>query len=103
MPRPGRTSQRGYGRPHRRRREQLLAAHIDGTPCDHCGQPMLRAQGLQADHSHPRALTDGLPDRLLHASCNASRGATFGNRYRRSASYRCKPTQPPQWLNQLDP
>lgn len=88
MPRAGRTAARGYGRPHQRARRWLLARHVDGTPCAHCSQPMYKAQDLQADHSTPRALADGLPDRLLHASCNASRGATFGNRLRRATPRR---------------
>lgn len=83
MPRAGATDARGYGRPHQRARRWLLDHLVVGALCAHCGQPMFKTQKLQADHSTPRALADGLPDRLLHASCNASRGASFGNRLRR--------------------
>lgn len=84
MPRShrGTTTQAGYGWTHQQDRARLLAAHIDGTRCAHCGRPMYRSQKLQADHSKPRALGGQRADRLLHASCNLSRGATLGNQLR---------------------
>ncbi|AEA27911.1 hypothetical protein Psed_5784 [Pseudonocardia dioxanivorans CB1190] len=85
MPRRGRgtTTQAGYGARHRRNRRRLLAAHVDGNPCALCGLPMYRSQDLHADHSDPRALNaDSDADRLVHGSCNTSRGARLGNRLR---------------------
>jgi hypothetical protein len=74
-PLPGNTTARGYGWAHQKRRAQLLAALIDGTPCAHCGQPMHQWQKLDADHTTSRANGGGQADRLLHTSCNRSRKA----------------------------
>jgi hypothetical protein len=86
--RPSSTA-KGLGHRHRLQRERLLRAHIDGTPCDLCGEPMLRQQQLQADHSTPRAIAGvhHLADRLVHASCNASAGARLGNAMRANESH----------------
>jgi len=45
---------------------------------------MWRAQGLQADHSRPRAIAGPhrLADRLVHGWCNSSAGASLGNAIR---------------------
>lgn len=69
---------RGYGQQHRKRREQLLARHVDGTPCTWCDQPMyvdkernFDAAILEADHSDSLKLHGmSLPDQLLHRRCN---------------------------------
>lgn len=76
--RPNRnTSRDGYGHRHREQRKRLIRAHVDGTPCWWCGEPMYRDQALDADHSTPLAAGAGAyarADRLLHASCNRQRG-----------------------------
>lgn len=107
MPRShrGTTTQAGYGWDHQKTRARLLRDHTDGTPCDHCGRPMYFWQKLQADHSRPRALGGQHADRLLHASCNLSRGAALGNRLRGQARRRGATPAPrrtgthglPQW------
>lgn len=68
------TTQRGLGHRHKQRRATLLRNHVDGTPCWWCGKPMYRSQDLDADHSVSRNAGGKLADRLLHASCNSSRG-----------------------------
>lgn len=85
MPRHGTTTQRGYGHAHRKATAQLKAAMRDGEPCARCHRPMYRAQLHQIHGDHygtPRALGGDLPDRLSHAHCNLSHGATLGNRLR---------------------
>lgn len=95
------------GRPHRRQRDRLLAAHIDGTPCpciadDDCGpacpcrraghgmpmyrDPYLNVDGapLEADHTLARSQGGMRADRLLLRTCNRSRGD--GTRSGRSAN-----------------
>lgn len=67
------TSQRGLGWDHQQVRKQLLAAHVDGTPCAHCGKPMFKTQPLDADHELARVHGGRKANRLLHASCNRSR------------------------------
>ncbi|HAF72540.1 MAG TPA: AAA family ATPase, partial [Corynebacterium variabile] len=48
--RPARsTSDRGYGWDHQQQRERLLKAHVDGTPCDWCGEPMYRDKAKNFD------------------------------------------------------
>lgn len=66
------------------RRKQLLPYAI-GTDCPLCGLPMYEGQSLDLDHSVPVALGGGAEpgDRMAHASCNRSAGATLGNRLRR--------------------
>ena len=50
VPRAGTTTERGYGHEHRKARARLLAAHIDGTPCPYCGEPMyLDSPGVNGD------------------------------------------------------
>lgn len=68
------TTQRGLGWEHQKQREKLLRAHVEGTPCWWCGEPMHLAQGLAADHSHARAHGGTKADRLLHGLCNKQRG-----------------------------
>lgn len=96
MPRSkGRTTERGLGWTHQKRRARLLKRHIDGTPCpcqpgcgpgcicasNPYGLPMYRDPArnpdglpLDADHSIARALGGTHADRLLLATCNRSRG-----------------------------
>jgi hypothetical protein len=76
----GTTAERGLGSAHVKDKERLLAAHVDGTPCRRCGQPMYKAQALDRGHVVDRAKggTDG-PAMLEHASCNRSAGSTAGN------------------------
>lgn len=75
------TTERGLGWEHQRRREALLAVHRDGTPCWWCARPMYRdkarnfdGQALAADHELARANGGTAAGRLLHGSCNSSRG-----------------------------
>lgn len=67
------TTQKGLGWEHQEQRRKLLRAHVDGTPCGHCGQPMFKWQALDADHELARAHGGRKANRLLHASCNRSR------------------------------
>jgi 5-methylcytosine-specific restriction endonuclease McrA len=64
----------GLGWSHQKRRAYLLRTLVDGTPCQHCMQPMYKTQALDADHSIPRSQGGTQADRLLHMSCNRSRG-----------------------------
>lgn len=91
------TTERGLGWAHQRDRAVLLRGHVDGTPCpclelNDCGPacpcrrvgiglPMYRdparnadGRALQADHSRARSRGGTRADRLLLATCNASRG-----------------------------
>lgn len=68
------TTERGLGHRHQQQRARLIKSHVDGTPCDWCGEPMYRSQELEADHSVSRAQGGRLADRLLHALCNRQRG-----------------------------
>lgn len=71
------TTQRGLGYRHRQQVEYLKThVHREGDICWWCGEPMYLAQGLQGDHSTPRAIAgpNQLADRLLHGPCNAARG-----------------------------
>lgn len=78
------TSQRGYGRAHQLRRQGLMAALVEGSPCDWCGRPMYRdasknfdGASLEADHEDALAthgVHGNLATRLLHRKCNRQRG-----------------------------
>jgi 5-methylcytosine-specific restriction endonuclease McrA len=77
MPRRGSrsTTARGLGWDHQKIRRRLLARHVDGTPCEWCGEPMWKGtQELDADHTVSRSQGGRRADRLLHALCNRSRG-----------------------------
>jgi hypothetical protein len=70
-----------YGPAH----QELRAATIDqavGQPCARCRQPMLAGQVVHLDHAD-----DGSGEYLgySHASCNASAGASLGNKARAQA------------------
>lgn len=66
---------RELGRAHKARVAALKRAHVRGTPCWWCGEPMLDVDGLDGDHSKSRSKHQGsIADRLLHASCNRQRG-----------------------------
>ena len=77
-----RNKNRDLGRRHRSQRTRLLATLTDGTPCWWCGHGMYHDPDdnpdhapLDADHSTPRAAgSRELADRLLHSTCNKSRG-----------------------------
>lgn len=74
---------RPRGHEHRRKRAELLPLAY-GNPCPLCGELMLRGQKLDLDHSRPFARGNTGPgDRMTHASCNRSKGASEGNRRRR--------------------
>lgn len=82
MVKPSRSAhQRGLGAIHRRQRDRLLAAHVDGSPCWWCGRPTFRDPGLnwdgrplEADHSLARVHGGRVADRLLCSTCNRQRG-----------------------------
>lgn len=92
MPRPGNTTERGYGHAHRTRAAQLKADMRDGQPCARGGEPMYRWQlglprghprSIHADHhGTPRALGGDLPDALTCAHHNQQHGARLGNHLR---------------------
>jgi hypothetical protein len=69
------TTARGLGYDHQKQRERLLARLKDGDLCEWCGQPMTREMELDADHRLARSKGGKRADRLLHASCNRTRGA----------------------------
>lgn len=64
------TAARGYGYGHERLRKALLPTAY-GKPCGRCGEPMLRGQPLDLDHTDDRAGYRG----MAHAACNRSAGA----------------------------
>jgi hypothetical protein len=66
-----------------KRRKQLLP-YAYGTACPLCGLTMYEDEALDLDHSTPVALGGGAQpgDRIAHASCNRSAGATLGNQLR---------------------
>lgn len=78
MPRPGGTTARGYGYPHRKLRAALIKDAI-GKPCVRCGMPMLRGQQLDLDHTEDRTGYRG----MAHAHCNRTAGAVKGGKARR--------------------
>ena len=72
-----------------RRRKQLLP-YAYGLTCPLCGLTMYEGQALDLDHSTPVVLGGGVEpgDRMAHASCNRSAGATLGNQLRGSRASR---------------
>ena len=69
-PRKISTSQRGYGSRHQQLRRQLSALVAPGDfPCARCGEPILKGQAWDLDHSDDRGTYLG----PSHAACN--RGA----------------------------
>lgn len=90
---PKTTTERGLGWQHQRKREALLAVHRDGAPCWWCSRPMYRdktrnfdGQALAADHIQARANGGTVAGRLLHGSCNSSRGDGSRDAQRPAAS-----------------
>jgi hypothetical protein len=73
----GTRQQRGYGAQHQRTRAALLPDAY-GALCIHCDERMWPHQALALDHTEDRTGYRG----IVHASCNASEGATRGNRWR---------------------
>lgn len=76
------TTQKGLGWRHQQQREKLLRRHKDGDLCWWCGKPMYKDKAqnfdgfaLAADHSVARAHGGRKADRLLHHTCNSTRGA----------------------------
>lgn len=76
LPKPPRLTeaQKGLGWPHQKIRRGLLKAHIEGSPCEWCGEPMYSTQKLEADHVIPRSLGGTEATRLLHQTCNRKKG-----------------------------
>ena len=76
------TTARGLGWQHQKRRLELIESHNDGEPCYWCGLPMWKdatrnwdERPLEADHVTPRSVATTPADRLLHQWCNRKRGA----------------------------
>ncbi len=64
---------------HRKARARMLPAAI-GQPCPVCGEPM-RADAVDLDHEHPRALGGTGPGtRIICSRCNRSRGGRLSRR-----------------------
>lgn len=94
MPRPGSSTQRGYGAAHQRARRQLKAELrcLGTVPCARGGEPLHAWQldlprghpaSIHADHvGTPRSLGGQLPDALSCAHHNQQHGARLGNRMR---------------------
>lgn len=90
---------RGLGHDHQVQRARLLNRHVDGSSCWWCGKPLYRnparnpdGRVLHADHSRPRSTYGrSAADRLLHASCNESRGDGTRDDQRPAL------TRPPGW------
>ena len=81
MPARNRAS-RPYSSAHRKARKALLP-YAYGTLCPLCGQVMQEWQQLDLDHATPLVLGGGeVGDRITHARCNRSVGATLGNQLR---------------------
>lgn len=75
------TTARGLGWEHQKRAAKLKRTHVDGTLCWWCDRPMFLEgarnwdqRSLAADHSHPRSMGGTHADRLMHDTCNKSRG-----------------------------
>jgi len=73
--------ERGLGYKHVKRRDYLLRTHTNGSPCYWCGESMFRepeanpdGAPLEADHQVARSHGGTEADRLLHSTCNRSRG-----------------------------
>lgn len=68
--------QRGYDTQHDATRARLLPLAY-GEPCPRCGEPMLSWQELDLGHTVPRSVDPlARADRIEHAWCNRSAGAT---------------------------
>lgn len=74
---------RGYGYSHKLIRKRLMANHVDGRPCSHCGLPMYGdahadrnrdGKPLHAHHAGERAVKGGVANELLHDLCNKQIG-----------------------------
>lgn len=69
------TTERGYGSQHQRLRRAMLHDAI-GLLCPLCGSLMLAGEALDLDHVVPLSVDASSRDvRVVHASCNRSRGA----------------------------
>ncbi len=74
MPRKGSSDSRGYGAAHQRARRELLP-YAWGKPCTRCGQPLVRGDLVDLDHSEDRTHYLG----FAHRTCNRSAGAQKRN------------------------
>jgi hypothetical protein len=78
MPARARTT-RTYTTAQRKTRARLLPRAYH-TACPICAMTMLPGQALDLDHTLPVVLGGtGAGDRITHATCNRSTGATLGN------------------------
>ena len=93
MPRPGTTTQRGYGWTHQQARAKALRDLTPDTLCPFCHQPMTRGEPLDYDHYPPLALGGTtLQRRLSHRSCNRRAGQAIAQHLRRTRT-RVRPTR----------
>lgn len=98
---PKTTTERGLGWDHQKQRANLVAVHVDGTPCWWCGRPMFYDKTrnfdglpLAADHEDARANGGDRANRLLHFSCNSSRQAGARDDQRPALNHSEPPTEP---------
>ena len=69
------TTERGYDAEHKERRRVMLRFAV-GLPCPLCGSLMQEGEALDLDHTVPLSVDPrSKGDRVVHASCNRSRGA----------------------------
>jgi hypothetical protein len=77
MPRPGGTTQRGYGPEHRKLRAETQRTVDNGeATCWRCGHPITPEQPWDLGHNDNDRTRYAGPE---HQHCNRSAGATQGN------------------------
>lgn len=97
---PKTAAQRGYDHRHQQVRKRLMMRLKDGQACEWCGQPMYRkpeqnfdGAALEADHTRDlKHHGPGDADRLLHRTCNRSRGD--GNDHRKPGTNKQRDPHP---------
>lgn len=73
MPKPGSTTQRGYGAEHRRERERWVEAVASGfVCCARCGNPIYPGTAWDLGHDDYDRTSYAGPE---HASCNRKAGS----------------------------
>ena len=108
-PRKKQAHEAGYGWDHRRNRARLMYNLVDGSPCPFCGKALYKepaknfdGAALEADHTKDIKHHGQNPaDRLIHRTCNRSRGDGHDersplNKAKREAE-RATPTGPTGW------
>jgi hypothetical protein len=72
------TTERQYGWQHQQLRKALLAVYHPAQPCPRCGQP-LGPDPSWIDLGHVEGSGKTAYEGLVHARCNRSGGAKYGN------------------------